>query len=99
LNSSCFSDPGDQQAGNAPRYITQLRTDGIHEADISLEKIYNLGGRKGQIEAHADCFNCTNTPRFGLPDTGYEDSTFGIISGSAGGALPRNMQLGLRYQF
>ncbi|MGO8719865.1 MAG: carboxypeptidase regulatory-like domain-containing protein [Acidobacteriaceae bacterium] len=99
LNSNCFSDPGDQQAGNVPRYFSQLRSDGIHEADISLEKIYNLGGRKGQVEAHADCFNCTNTPRFGLPDTGYEDSTFGIISSSAGGALPRNMQLGLRYQF
>lgn len=99
LNSNCFSDPGDQQAGDAPRYFTQLRTDGIHEADITLEKIYNLGGRKGQVEAHVDCFNCTNTERFGLPDTGYEDSTFGIISSTAGGYLPRNMQLGLRYQF
>ncbi|HEY5256329.1 MAG TPA: carboxypeptidase-like regulatory domain-containing protein [Acidobacteriaceae bacterium] len=99
LNSSCFSDPGDQQAGDAPRYFTQIRAPGIREADISLEKIYNLGGRKGQIEAHADCFNCTNTERFGLPDTGYEDSTFGVISSTAGGALPRNMQLGLRYQF
>jgi hypothetical protein len=99
LNSACFSDPGDQQAGNAPRYFSQIRTDGIHQADISLEKIFNLGGRKGQIEAHADCFNCTNTPRFGLPDTGYEDGTFGVISSSAGGFLPRNMQLGVRYQF
>ena len=99
LNSNCFSDPGDQQAGNAPRYFSQLRAQGIHEADISLQKIYNLGGRKGQVEAHADCFNCTNTERFGLPDTGYEDSTFGIISSTAGGYLPRNMQLGLRYQF
>ena len=99
LNSSCFADPGDQQAGNVPRYFSNLRSDGIHEADISLEKIYKLGGRKGQIEAHADCFNCTNTERFGLPDTGYGDSTFGVISSTAGGYLPRNMQLGLRYQF
>jgi hypothetical protein len=99
LNSSCFADPGDQQAGNVPRYFSQIRSDGIREADISLQKIYNLGGRKGQIEAHGDCFNCTNTERFGLPDTGYGDSTFGVISSTAGGALPRNMQLGLRYQF
>lgn len=99
LNALCFADPGDQQAGDAPRYFSQLRTDGIHQADISLQKNFSLGSRWGQIEAHADCFNCTNTPRFGLPDTGYEDSTFGVISSSAGGALPRNMQLGLRYQF
>lgn len=99
LNSSCFADPGDQQAGNAPRYFSQIRTDGIHQADISLEKIYNLGGRKGQIEAHGDCFNCTNSERFAPPDTGYGDSTFGVISSTAGGYSPRNMQLGVRYQF
>jgi hypothetical protein len=99
LNSSCFADPGDQQPGNAPRYISQLRTDGIHQADLSLEKAHNFGGEKGQLEFHVDCFNCTNTERFGLPDSGYEDATFGVISSTAGGALPRNMQLGVRYQF
>lgn len=99
LNALCFSDPGDQQPGDAPRYFSHLRTDGIHQTDVSLQKNFSLGSRWGQIEAHADCFNCTNTPRFGLPDTGYEDSTFGVISSSAGGALPRNMQLGVRYQF
>ncbi|HEX4020353.1 MAG TPA: TonB-dependent receptor [Acidobacteriaceae bacterium] len=99
LNSNCFADPGDQQAGNAPRYFSNLRTDGIHESDVTLEKLYDFGERIGQLEVHADCFNCTNTPRFGLPDNGYEDSTFGVISSSAGGALPRNMQIGVRYQF
>ncbi|HEX4005344.1 MAG TPA: TonB-dependent receptor [Acidobacteriaceae bacterium] len=99
LNANCFADPGDQQPGNAPRYYSALRSDSIRQADLSLEKIYTLGGEKGQIEVHADCFNCTNTERFGLPDTGYEDSTFGIISSTAGGFLPRNLQLGARYQF
>jgi hypothetical protein len=99
LNSNCFADPGDQQPGNAPRYISQLRSDGIHQADVSLEKSYKLGGDKGQLEVHADCFNCTNTERFSLPDSGYEGGTFGIISSTAGGALPRKMQLGIRFQF
>jgi hypothetical protein len=99
LNSNCFADPGDQQPGNAPRYISQLRADGIHQADVSLEKIRELGGEKGQIEIHIDCFNCTNTERFSIPDTGYQSPTFGVISSTAGGALPRNMQLGIRYQF
>ena len=99
LNSNCFSDPGDQQPGNAPRYVSQLRSDGIHQADLSLEKAHDFGGEKGKLEFHVDCFNCTNTERFGLPDSGYEDSTFGVISSTAGGALPRNMQLGVRYEF
>jgi hypothetical protein len=99
LNSNCFADPGDQQPGNAPRYISQLRSDGIHQADMSLEKSFSFGGDKRKLEIHADCFNCTNTERFGLPDTGYQSPTFGVISSTAGGALPRNMQLGLRYQF
>jgi hypothetical protein len=99
LNSTCFSDPGDQQAGNAPRYFSQVRSDGIHQADITLEKSYKFGERAGQLEVHVDCFNCTNTPRFGVPNTAFGSSTFGSISSSAGGALPRNMQLGARYQF
>ena len=99
INSSCFADPGDQQPGNAPRYFSRLRSDGIHQADITLEKVYNFSEKAGHLEVHADCFNCTNTPRFGLPDTSYGSPTFGLISSSAGGALPRNMQLGVRYQF
>lgn len=99
LNASCFADPGDQQAGNAPRYFSNLRSDSIHQTDVTLEKSYALSDRFGSIEAHADCFNCTNTARFGLPNTSYGSSTFGVISNTAGGSLPRHLQLGVRYQF
>jgi hypothetical protein len=98
VNANCFADPGDQQAGSAPRYFSNLRSDGIHTTDISVERIYKFGDR-GQVEIHGDCLNCTNTERFSLPDVGVGDSTFGIISSTAQGALPRNMQLGARYQF
>ena len=99
LNVNCFSDPGDQQAGSAPRYFSNLRSDGIRNTDVSVERIYKLGDRAGHVEIHGECLNCTNKERFGLPDYGYGDSTFGIISGTAGGALPRNFQLGARYEF
>ena len=98
LNSNCFADPGDQQAGNAPRYFSNLRSDSIHTFDISVQRVYKFD-RLGQIEFHGDCLNCLNTERFGIPDFGYGDSTFGLISGTAGGALPRNMQLGARFEF
>lgn len=96
LNSNCFADPGDQQAGDAPRYFSSLRSDGIRRIDLTLQKNFSLESH-GTIEFHADCFNCTNTPRFAIPDTGYENSTFGVISSTATAA--RNMQLALRYQF
>ena len=99
LNTGCFADPGDQQAGNAPRYFSNLRADSIHQTDVTLEKTYNLGDRIGHLEAHADCFNCTNTARFGIPNSSFGSSTFGVISSTAGGSLPRHLQLGVRYQF
>jgi hypothetical protein len=99
INTNCFTDPGDQQAGNAPRYFSQLRSDGIHNTDLSLERIYKIGDRGGHLELHVECLNCTNTERFGIPDSGFGDSTFGVISGTAGGALPRNLQMGARYEF
>lgn len=96
LKTSCFSDPGDQQAGNARRYISQIRTDGIQRADLTLEKNFRLESH-GTIEVHADCFNCTNTPRFFAPNTSYQDPNFGIIDSTA--AAARNLQLGLRFEF
>ena len=99
INAGCFADPGDQQPGNAPRYFSNLRSDNIHNLDISVERIYKFGKRENQVEVHGDCFNCLNTERFGIPDFGYGDSTFGLIQSTAGGALPRNLQLGARYQF
>jgi len=52
-----------------------------------------------QVELHVDLFNFTNTPRFAFPDFGYEDSTFGIVSSTAAGYIPRHLQFGARYQF
>lgn len=98
LKVSCFSDPGDQMPGNAPRYFSQVRTDGIHRLDVTFEKNFSLESH-GTIEFHADCFNCTNTPRFAPPDTAYGDPNFGVISSTAAGSQARNMQLALRYEF
>ncbi len=99
INTDCFADPGDQQAGSAPRYFSQLRSDSIHNTDLSLERIYKIGDRAGHVEFHVECLNCTNTERFGIPDSGFGSPTFGVISSTAGGALPRNLQLGARYEF
>lgn len=99
LKQSCFADPGDQQPGNAPRYFSKIRSAGIREADISLQKDFKLGVKGGSLGARVDCFNCTNTPRFAPPDTGYEDGSFGQVYSSAQGWSPRYLQLGVNYKF
>lgn len=96
FNASCFADPGDQQPGNAPRYFSNLRTDGIQNLDLTFSK--EFVPREGmKLEVRADFFNAFNTPRFAIPDTLFGDSTFGVVSSSLGS--PRHGQLGIRFEF
>jgi hypothetical protein len=98
FNSSCFSFPNYEQPGNAPRYFSNLRTDGIHNIDISLSKSFTP--REGmKLEVRGEFFNAFNTERFGLPDTLFGDGTFGQISTTATGSTPRHGQLGVRLEF
>ncbi len=98
LNAGCFADPGDQQAGDAPRYFSNVRADGIHNFDVSFSKNITIA-RENQLELHADFFNFTNTPRFAFPAYDYEDPAFGIVNSTAAGYTPRHTQFGVRYQF
>jgi hypothetical protein len=98
FNSSCFADPGLEQPGNAPRYFSNLRTDGIHNVDMSISKTFDLR-EDIKLELRGEFFNLFNTPRFGLPDNLYGDSTFGQVSSTATGSTPRHGQLGVRLEF
>ena len=98
LNSSCFADPGLEQAGNAPRFFSDLRTDGIHNIDLSIEKSF-VPHEGMRLELRAEFFNFFNTPRFAVPDNLWGDSTFGQISSLAQGSTPRHGQIGVRFEF
>ena len=98
LNSNCFADPGDQQAGNAPRYFSNIRGDSIRDFDVSFMKSIDLP-RESHVEFHIDLFNFTNTPRFAFPAYDYGDPSFGNVYSTAAGYTPRNVQFGARYQF
>jgi hypothetical protein len=96
FNLSCFGDPGDQVAGNAPRYFPNLRSDGIHNADVSLSKEFVI--REGmKLQVRGEFFNFTNTPRFALPSTAFGDSQFGLVTSTLGS--PRTTQFGIRFEF
>jgi hypothetical protein len=103
LNPNCFSDPGDEIAGNAPRYISHIRADGIRNGDLSLMKIFTV--HEGMtLQLRLESFNFTNTPRFGFPNLAWApgapdgvNSTFGQVTSQAN--LSRKTQIGLRFQF
>jgi len=96
FNSSCFADPGDQIAGNAPRYFSNLRSDGIHNVDLSFSKEFSIHeGMKLQVRG--EFFNFTNTPRFAVPNTAFGDSQFGQVTSTLGS--PRRTQVGIRFEF
>lgn len=96
LNAKCFGDPGDQVPGNAPRYFSNLRSNGIHNSDLSFSKEFVI--REGmKLQLRGEFFNFTNTPRFAPPDTLFGDSTFGMVTSTLGS--PRHTQIGVRFEF
>src|SRR5579872_3706083 len=98
FNTTCFADPGLEQPGNAPRFFPNLRTDGIHNLDLSFSKSFTP--REGmRLEIRGEFFNFLNTPRFAVPDNFYGDSTFGQVVSTATGSTPRHGQLGVRFEF
>jgi hypothetical protein len=98
LNQSCFGDPGDQTPGNAPRYFSGLRVDGIHNMDLNLYKSF-VPKENMRIEVRAEMFNFTNHPRFGQPNSAVGDPLFGTVTSDAPGENPRTFQFGLRFEF
>ncbi len=98
LNSNCFGDPGDQTPGNAPRYFSGLRVDGIHNMDLSIYKSF-VPKEGMRIEVRAEMFNFTNHPRFGQPNSAVGDPLFGTVTSDAPGENPRSFQFGLRFEF
>lgn len=102
FNASCFADPGDQIPGNAPRYFSGLRVDGVHNMDLNLYKSF-VPKEGTRLEIRAEMFNLTNHARFAPPNTSVGDPLFGTVtSDSVQGTVlqtPRFFQFGVRFEF
>jgi carboxypeptidase family protein/TonB-dependent receptor-like protein len=99
LNQDCFADPGDNIPGNAPRYFSNLRGDGIGNMDTSFSKEFKI--REGKVlQVRFEMFNAFNHQRFAFPDLAYagsEVSSFGTVTSTTNNF--RRMQFGARFQF
>ncbi len=96
FNVNAFSKPASFTIGSAPRRITQLRQDGTHNADVSLNKNFKIW-EAINLQFRTDFFNLTNTPQFGAPNTFVGSSTFGQVTYQANS--PRAIQFGLKLTF
>ena len=96
----CIADPGDQIPGNAPRFFSNLRSDGVHNLDLAFYKEFTP--REGMtLQVRVDSFNAMNTPRYAPPNTSFSPGNpgFGLVTQSANGYNPRHLQFGVRFQF
>jgi len=77
--------------GNLGR--NRLRGPGFQNWDISFNKTTKMTERTS-LEFRAEMFNAFNHVNFLNPDTGAQDGTFGVISGTRG---PRLVQFALKF--
>jgi hypothetical protein len=98
FNVNCFADPGDQQLGNAPRYFSNLRVDGIRNMDAAMRKQFSIT-ESLRLQVRFEAFNVFNNTRFGLPNQAYGDPLFGNVATLAPGFTPRRIQIVARAEF
>ena len=96
FNVANFSHAADQSAGDMGRYISDCRSQGIHNIDLGISKRVEFTESKF-LEIRGEFFNAFNTPRFGLPNTTFGSPSFGVISRQYNS--PRHGQIGFRFVF
>lgn len=96
FNVANFSHPLDQTPGNMGRYISDCRSQGVHNIDLGISKRVEFTESKF-LEIRGEFFNAFNTPRFALPNTTFGSDSFGVINSQYNS--PRHGQIGFRFVF
>jgi hypothetical protein len=97
---NCYAAPASPYvAGNSPRLLNSVRSDGTHNLDLSLFKNFRLE-REGNLQLRVESFNFTNSVQLGLPNSGWNPNnlaSFGQVTSAS--SSPRQIQFGARYTF
>ncbi|HEY6989892.1 MAG TPA: TonB-dependent receptor, partial [Bryobacteraceae bacterium] len=96
FNTSAFATPPLYQFGSCGR--DTVYGPGFVNLDSSLFRTFRFH-EKRSLQFHAEFFNLTNTPQFGLPSGSFGSSTFGTISSLASNANMRQIQFALKLLF
>jgi hypothetical protein len=99
FNPCAFAPPPAIAFGNEGR--NALIGPGLAQLDLQVMKSFALGGENRRLEIRAQAFNLLNHPNFDLPNANFDSRAYGaVLSANAfGNEPPRQVQLGLRYQF
>jgi len=96
FNLNCFSDPGDQIPGNAPRFSGNARGQGIKNLDLGIFKSFAIHENK-TLELRTEFFNFTNGVRFANPYSAFGDPSFGLVTTQQNSQ--RRVQVAARFEF
>lgn len=83
------------RGGNLPRNFN--RGPAFAQVDARLSKFVRV--RRYSVEAFAEAFNVLNRANLGLPNGTLTSASFGRSTGLASGAAPRQVELGVRFNF
>lgn len=106
FNPKCFVLPASPFVpGNAPTYLSGVRTMGSNSVDISLFKVFHLGESR-DLRFDVSSYNIANRPQFGYPNV---PSITNVLTNPASAAVfgqitntinsPRQFQFGSRFTF
>ena len=98
LNPSAFSQPAADVYGTGPRTLSNYRAPGIRNGDLTMMKNFAVTEGKS-LQFRLEAYNFTNSPSFGAPNTSFGSTSFGIISGYAGGRGARSVQVALKFYY
>ena len=93
FNTAAFAVNQPFNYGNVARTLPNTRGPGQANTNFSIIK-NNVFFERYKLQFRAEFFNVFNRVEFGLPDTNYGDSTFGIISSQVN--IPRQIQFGMK---
>ncbi len=93
FNTDAFAVNQSFHYGDVPRTLPNTRGPGQANTNFSVIKDTTFFERY-RLQFRAEFFNFFNRTEFGLPDTGFGDSTFGVISSQVN--IPRQIQFGLK---
>lgn len=92
FNTSAFAVAAPWSLGNAPRYISNLRSPGYNNWDLSIQKYFPFEERY-RFQFRLDMFNAFNHTNFFKPNT-FMGPGFGTITEAW---APRQMQAALKF--
>jgi carboxypeptidase family protein/TonB-dependent receptor-like protein len=98
VDDNVFQRPADFTLGNAPRALSSVRTPWTFTTNLSLGKQFALR-ESMNIEFRIEAQNALNHPIFSTPNTTVGDENFGKITSTSGLIGPREIQLGMKFNF